>query len=146
MEPTAAKQFLISRVLEGAEVERVNLSDVEKKMLHFTEVHPSLPDSYEVNTEFERNYNSVEYEAKIAGLLKKACERDSSLNRDQEWKDALAALKNEDHCILVMMGQAFGSGSVSAGGHRVRDLLIYILVGIGVVLVIVLETFWKARH
>jgi len=146
MQSTAAKRFLISRVIEEAEVERVNLSDVEKKMLHFTEVHPSIPDIYEVNAEFERNYNSAEYEAKIAGLLKAARERDSSLNREQEWKDALGALKNEDHYILVMVGQAFGFGSASAKGHRVRDFLIYIPVGIGVVLIIVLKAFWKARH
>ena len=76
MEPTAAKQFLISRVIEEAGVEQVSLSEVEKKMLYFTEVHPSLPDIYEVNTEFERDYDSDEYEAKIAGLLKNARDRD----------------------------------------------------------------------
>jgi hypothetical protein len=142
VEPTAAKQFLISRVVDEAEVEQVNLSEIEKKMLYFTEVHPSLPNTYEVNAEFAREYDSDEYEAKIARLLKNARDRDghSSLNREQEWKDALGALKHEDHYILVMVHQAFGFGSASAGGHRVRDLLIYIGVGIGIVLFIVLKT------
>ena len=36
-------------------------------MLYFTEVHSSLPDIYEVNTEFESSYDRDEYEAKVAG-------------------------------------------------------------------------------
>jgi hypothetical protein len=148
MEPTAAKQFLISKVIEEAGIEQVSLSEVEKKMLHFTEVHPSLPDIYEVNTEFERHYDTDEYEAKIARLLKNARDRDreSSGGREQDWKDALDALKNEDHYILVMVGQAFGVRSASPGEHRVRDFLIYIVVGIALVLFIVLKTLWKTQR
>src|ERR1017187_9739998 len=94
----AAKQFLISRVIEEARMEQVSLSEIEKKMLYFTEVQPSLPNIYEINAEFERDYDSDEYEAKIAGLLRNARGRDrhSSPTREQEWRDALDALKNED--------------------------------------------------
>jgi ribosomal protein L11 methylase PrmA len=103
MDATSAKQFLISKVIEEAELGRVSLSEIEKKMLYFTEVHPSLPDIYEVNAAFERDYDSDEYEAKIAKLLKNARDRDnhSSPNREQDWIDALDALKKEDHYILV---------------------------------------------
>jgi hypothetical protein len=148
MEATGAKQFLISKVIEEAKLEKVNLSEIEKKMLYFTEVHPSLPDIYEVNAEFERDYDSDEYEVKIAALLKNARDRDrqSSPSREQDWKDALDGLKNEDHYILVMVGQAFGFGSPSAGGHRVRDFMIYIGVGIGIVLFLVLTTLWRAHQ
>ena len=51
METTAAKQFLISRVIEEAKLEQVGLSEVERKMLYFTEVHPSLPDIYVTSKE-----------------------------------------------------------------------------------------------
>jgi hypothetical protein len=148
MEPTAAKQFLISKVVEEAKVEQVSLSEIEKKMLYFTELYPSLPDIYEVNTEFERDYDSDVYEAKIAGLLKNARDRDrhSSPSREQEWKDALDGLRKEDHYILVMVAQAFGFGSYSPGGHRVRDFLIYIAVGIGIVLVLFVASLWRANH
>ena len=148
METTAAKQFLISRVIEEAKLEQVGLSEVERKMLYFTEVHPSLPDIYEVNAEFERDYDSDTYEAKIASLLRKARDRDrqSSPSREPEWTDALEALKKEDHYILVMVGQAFGVGSVSADGHRTRDVLIYLGVGIGIVLLLVLKVFWGMRN
>jgi hypothetical protein len=43
MDTVAAKQFLISRVIAEAELERVPLSDVEMKMLHFTEVSSVIP-------------------------------------------------------------------------------------------------------
>jgi hypothetical protein len=138
MNPIAAKQFLIARVLEEADLEHVHLSDVEKKMLYFTEVHPSLPDIHEINAEFERDYDSDEYEAKVAGLLKNARERDSRSSpiQEQEWNDAIDALKQEDHYILVMVYCAFPEyRNALRPTHHVRDYIIYIAIGIGVVLV-----------
>ena len=146
MEPTAAKQFLISKIVEEAEVERVTLSEIEKKMLYFTEVHPSFPDIYEVNAEFERDYDSDEYEAKIAGLLKNARDRDnhSSPNGERDWKDALDALKKEDHYILVMLYRAFPEYRRSIlPTHRARDYMIYIAIGIALVLVCIGIAVWS---
>ncbi len=144
MEPVAAKQFLISRVIEEATSEGVPLSDVEKKMLQFTEVHPTIPDIYEVNDEFERNYDSDEYEAKITQLLKNAREQDeqNNPNQGQEWNDALNALQKEDHYILVMVNQAFGVDPNASYflGVRTRDLLIYVAIAIALVLTIL----WRA--
>src|SRR5579871_3592808 len=113
MNSTAAKEFLISRVVEEAKLEQVPLSEVERKMLYFTEGNASLPDIYDVNAEFERSYDEGKYEAKIASLLRSARDRDrnESTSREQPWKDALNALKKEDHYILVMVDQAFGAGS-----------------------------------
>jgi hypothetical protein len=145
MNSVAAKQFLIARILEEAELEHVHLSDVEKKMLYFTEVHPSLPDIYEINAEFERDYDSDEYEGKVAGLLKKARGRDNSSSsiREQEWNDAIDALKEEDHYILVMAYCAFPEyRKVLRPTHRVRDYIIYIAVGIAVVLVCIGMAIW----
>jgi hypothetical protein len=147
MNSVDAKQFLIDRVIEEAELEQVRLSDVEKKMLYFTEGHPSLPDISETNAEFERDYDADAYEDKIAALLKNAREHDSrpSPGKELQWKDALDALKKEDHYILVMVGQAFGFGSVPSMGNRARDFRIYIAVGIAL-LFLLLKAFWKARH
>ena len=117
MDAAAAKQFLISKVVQQVEIDHVPLTEIERKMLYFTELHPSLPDIYEVNAEFDRNYNSDTYEAKIANLLRtaRACDSQQSPDGELEWRDALGALKNEDHYILVMTAQAFGSG-----GNRLR--------------------------
>lgn len=110
MDPIAAKQFLIDKVVEQAKFGQVSLSEVERKMLYFTEAHPTLPDIYEVNEEFEQNYESGDYEAKVTRLLKDARARDRSQSSEgeQQWKDAIHALRKEDHYILVMVDQAFG--------------------------------------
>jgi hypothetical protein len=148
MNSADAKQFLIGPVIEEAELQQVSLSEVERKMLYFTEVSPSLPDICDVNAEFERNYDAGEYEEKVAALLKNARDRDgrTSSDRKQDWKDALNALKKEDHYILVMVRQAFGAGSQTRKGKRSRDILIYIAVGIGLVLILFLASLWRAGH
>jgi hypothetical protein len=146
LNPVAAKQFLIARILEEADLEHVHLSDVEKKMLYFTEVHPSLPDIYEINAEFERDYDSDEYEAKVVGLLKRARDQDSRSSSSQglEWNDAIDALKHEDHYILVMVYCAFPEyRKALRPTHRVRDYIIYIAVGIAVVLVCIGTAIWS---
>ena len=72
MDSAAAKQFLdFRKVIDEAAFENVPLSDIEKTMLQFSEAHPSLPDLYAVNAEFERDYDADEYENKITGLLKR---------------------------------------------------------------------------
>lgn len=147
MDSTAAKEFLIGRVVDKAKVEGVPLSEVERKMLYFTEVHPSLPDIYEVNAEFERSYDSDEYEAKIANLLRKARgkDRSDSSTKEQQWIDALNALKTEDHYILVMVSQAFGKVS-GAKQSRLRDFALYTAIAIGLVLILFLASMWRAGH
>jgi len=146
MDSVAAKQFLISRIVEEAELEHVPLSEVEKKMLYFTEVHPSLPDISEVNAEFERRYDSDEYEAKIVGLLKNARDRDgrSSPSRGEEWNDAIEGLKKEDHYVLVMVYCAFPEYRRSLlPTHHARDYMIYIAIGIALVLAIIGFAEWS---
>jgi hypothetical protein len=142
MDPVAAKEFLIKRVLEEASVENIELTEVEQKMLHFTELHPSLPDTYEIAAEFEQSYAPDEYEAKIAALLRNARSHDKAnlANKAQVWDDALAALRNEDHYILVMTSQALRPAEIGPAcpNHRVRDLLIYIAVGLCVVILLIL--------
>jgi hypothetical protein len=146
MNSAAAKEFLIARVTKEAEMENVRLSEVERKMLYFTEVHPSLPDIYEVNAEFERTCDSDEYEEKIIGLLKKARDRDAeqSLAQGQQWEDAIHALKDEDHYILVMVYRAFPQfRKTMLPTHRVRDYVIYVAIGIAVVLVVIGIATWS---
>jgi hypothetical protein len=46
MDSATARQFFISKVIGEAEFESIKLSEVERKMPYFTELHPSLPDIY----------------------------------------------------------------------------------------------------
>jgi hypothetical protein len=107
-----AKQFLISRIAEEARRQRIPLSELEQKMLFFSESYPTLPDMAEVAQKFESEYNDEEYEKKIAQLSKSAYqrERNESPETAQLWKDAIEVLKKEDHYILVMIDQPRASG------------------------------------
>src|SRR5947207_15599752 len=109
MDATDAKQFFISKIIGEAEFQHLELSEIERKMLYFTEVHPTIPGMVEINAEFELKYDSDEYEAKIANLLKDARKRDSQSSPTwrQDWQDALDLLKHEDHYILVLIYCAF---------------------------------------
>jgi len=103
-----AKEFLISQIVEEAQRENVPLSELERKMLYFTEAEESLPDIYEVNEQCEREYDISKYETKIAGLLREAHRRNRKESSESEshWKQAIADLRKEDHYLLVMVDQA----------------------------------------
>ena len=115
-----AKEILISQVVEQAQMDNVPLSDVERKMLYFTETEETPPDMPDVNDEFEREYDSVTYEKKIAGLLRNAFKRSRRESPDSEyrWKQSIAALRNEDHYLLVMVDQA--ALSARPPGDRIK--------------------------
>ena len=65
-----AKEYLTERIVSEARREAFPLSEVERKMLYFTESGWTLPNILEVNAEFERDYDNEEYEQKIAGLVR----------------------------------------------------------------------------
>ncbi len=146
MDSGSAKQFLISRVVEEAESAGVPLSEIETKMLYFSEVHPSLPDISEVNAEFEKSYDADEYETKITALLKNARDRDEKQSdvQGQQWRYAIDALKHEDHYLLVMAYRAFPTDRKAIlPTHRIRDYVIYIAVGLIVVFIAILAAIWS---
>ena len=96
-----AKEFLISQIVEESQRENAPLSEVERKMLYFTEKEETLPDIYEVNAQFESAYDSAQYEEKIAALLRNAFRRNQkeSVEAKHQWKQAVADLRKEDHVV-----------------------------------------------
>jgi hypothetical protein len=68
-----AKEFLVSRIIAESRREGVPLSEVETKMLYFSETAWTLPDIVEVNDAFDREYNQAEYEQKIRRLIRNLC-------------------------------------------------------------------------
>jgi hypothetical protein len=66
--------------------------------------------------------------------------------REQARKDALDALKKEDHYIFVMVPQAFEVGLAVSGGKRLRHLRIYTAIGVGLVLTVILASMWRTGH
>lgn len=137
MDAVSSKQFLISRVIDEALFEHVALSEVERKMLQYSEIHETSNLMREVNEEFEREYDSDEYEAKIINLLRNARDRDSSTGQGQMWHDAIKALKNEDHYILVMVHAAFREYQKTLRPtHRLRDFILCVAIAAALLAVI----------
>jgi hypothetical protein len=112
----SAKQFLISKVLRQADSDGVLLSDLEKRMLNFSE-GSALADI----EAFEKFDSEYDYEAKIARLLRRAYQHDAKLGQEHQWPDALRALRSEDWYILVMLQQA---GIKAAMGWHITILCI----------------------
>jgi len=95
-----AKEFLINRIVAQAGQDGVSLTDVERKMLYFTETGWTLPDIMQVNSEFDQAYDQDEYEKKIARLVHHI--RLSDEDRSS-WEEAVRRLRSEDHYLLVLI-------------------------------------------
>lgn len=99
-----AKEFIIGRIVNEARRENVPLSEVERKMLYFSETAWTLPDIAVANEAFDRECDREEYEQKIAGLIRKLY-TDARANDQGEleaWEEAVRILREEDHYILEM--------------------------------------------
>jgi len=99
-----AKEFLIDRILAQAVRSGVPLSEVERKMLYFSETDWTLPDMPAVSAAFDRDYDQDAYEEKIAGIVRTA---ENDLTRDPEvnerWDNAVSLLCTEDHYLIVLI-------------------------------------------
>lgn len=103
-----AKEYLAARIVEEAKHGGTPLTEVERKMLYFTESGWTLPDMMAVNEEFERDYDDDEYEQKIGGLAAKIQARDAAESeRDQpKWDDAVVKLSEGCHYLLILIDAA----------------------------------------
>jgi hypothetical protein len=100
-----AKEFLIARIISTAQNEGVPLSEVERKMLYFSETVSTLPDMVETSDAFDRDYDQSTYEQKIGTLVHKFCAEARKTNRDDldSWKKAVRTISPEDHYLLVLI-------------------------------------------
>jgi hypothetical protein len=103
-----AKEFLISRIVAEAQREKVPLSEIERKMLYFSETGWTLPDIMEVSDQFDREYDQSKYEKKIAGLIRNESKRTRKENPEDfsSWVRAIRKLRKEDHYLSVMVDEA----------------------------------------
>lgn len=137
-----AKEFLISQIVEEARRENVLLSEVERKMLYFTESEETLPDMLDVNDQFERDYDASVYEKKISDLVGSAFKRNwkESSADEQRWKQAIADLRKEDHYLLVMVDRAMRS-------IRPKDDQLKLLgTALAIVVVLLCGSLFAAKH
>ncbi len=104
MQVREAKDFLVQQTAEQAQLEGVPLSELEKRMMYFTESGYVPEDPIALNEEFEAEYDTEEYEQKVAELLKHAYKRVSAESEAKRkiWDDAIDTLRAGDHYLLVM--------------------------------------------
>lgn len=104
-----AKEFLITKIITQAQLERVSLTDIEKKMMYFSESAWTLPDIDQVNDAFERDYDQTQYENKIGKLIRNFLATAHKENREEFelWKKAVATIRREDHYLLVLIDASY---------------------------------------
>ena len=104
MQVREAKDFLVRETAEQARLEGVPLSELEKRMMYFTESGYVPEDPIALNEEFEAEYDTDDYEAKIAHLLGHAYKRARKENDEtrRHFDAAIKCLRRGDHYLLVM--------------------------------------------
>jgi hypothetical protein len=123
MNTKQAKDFLADQVTQQAALDHIQLSDLEKRMMYFTESDPaSCEDPSSLNDEFEAQYDNSEYEAKMSTLLHHAYKRLKAENPGGKhyWDEAMSTLQKGDHYVLVLWGQSRSpSSSPDNPGNKV---------------------------
>jgi hypothetical protein len=116
MNTRQAKDFLAQQAAEQATLDGTSLSDIERRMMYFTESDPkSCDDPLALNGEFEAQCDTAEYEAKMSLIIRHAYQRlkleDPGGKRT--WDEAVRELRKGDHYILVLLA------AKPAGNHSV---------------------------
>jgi hypothetical protein len=97
--------FLSSRVAEEARKDSVPLTDIELKQLSFTEETATAEEIAGARA-FDESNDTDEFEAKITRLLSSAFHHDAERGMRATWETHLAALRNHDVYVLVMVDHA----------------------------------------
>ena len=100
-----AKDYLAGRIAAEADRQGVPLSEIERKMLYFSETDWTLPNMAQISADFDSSYDQDEYERKIAGLVRELRSRDHAQSRTdtQAWDEAVGKLSEGDHYLLVLV-------------------------------------------
>jgi hypothetical protein len=112
-----AKEFLVSRIVTEAQREGVPLSEIERKMLYFSETAWTLPDIAEVSDAFDRDYDQASYEEKIGSLIRnlRADSRKNNRSDYDAWTEAVGSIQQEDHYLLVLISASISKNSPPVG-------------------------------
>jgi hypothetical protein len=143
MNTKQAKDFLAAQTVEQAALENIPLSDIEKRMMYFTESDTtSCDDAIGLNEEFEAQFDSPEYEVKISRLLRHAYKRLNVEDPEKirNWDRAIRLLRRGDHYILVLWDLK------SPTEHRTRDFFALVGTGVLIVLLLVAVSVFTAEH
>ncbi len=135
-----AKDFLVAQTAEQAALEGVSLSDLEKRMMYFTEDKDAPEDPTALNDEFEAQYETAKYEKKISRLMRHAYSRVKKENSEKalQWNRAIRTLRRGDHYMLVLWGHPLS--------HNSPDRLVFVTIGMTAVIYWAFWFFWGTRR
>lgn len=100
-----AVSFLLSRIAEQASKEAIPLTGIELKQLSFSEETASA-EEIAAAKDFDVANDSDQFEEKIAQLLRHAFDDDVQNGKRVIWEKHLAALRDHDIYVLVMVDEA----------------------------------------
>jgi hypothetical protein len=153
MKTKQAKDFLVQQAAEQAARENIPLSEIEKKMMYFTESDATSCDNpVELNDEFEAQYDTAEYEAKISRLLHNAYKRlkVEDPERARDWDQSTRILRTGDHYLLVLLDLRAPNEHLGdlkpPTGHPVRDSLKLLGLGVLVAMGVVVAALLAAEY
>jgi hypothetical protein len=135
MKTKQAKDFLVQRTAEQAVRESVPLSEIEKKMMYFTESDAtSCGNPVELNEEFEAQCDTAEYETKISRLLHHAYDKLKLEDPEgkRTWDQAIRTLRKGDHYFLVLWDITPRSEHPTRDFFKPVGVGMLIAVGIGI--------------
>lgn len=129
-----ARQFLIDKIIVQAGSTNTPLSDVEKRMLQLNLEEPGSAVGIPVEVLEDKNRA---FENKAVRLLKAAYNHDrDNAQEAQRYKDAVLALRNTDHYILII-----ATASIPVR-RRWGQLLVYLIIILAMAGMIVVLHFW----
>jgi hypothetical protein len=108
---STAKAFFVDKVIQQAEREGMPLSKAQRYMLSWSETDPSFVVDMKLSEQCDAEIPKPDYEKKIQGLIERMYKRDIETHNDlkETYKEAYKTLKQGDHFILIMIGNAIGS-------------------------------------
>jgi hypothetical protein len=121
-----AKRFFVDKIVAQAVAEGEPLSNSERHMLSFSEAEPESVDPASDDP------GGDDYEAKIAGLLKRAYLRDLSSDPGAKalYRNAHAVLSEGDHYLLVMTEKALGRAKPISALARLGLFMLLVVPGV----------------
>lgn len=136
----AAKEFVIQQIVAQAARDGLPLTEIERKMLYFSETAWTLSDMTEVSAEFDRDYDEDDYEKKIGTIVRNLeLELRSNPAVEEEWYAARQVLSSEDHYLLVLIGAA---NQKEKSGQRPRGDFAWLILTAAAVIAAMFGCLW----
>jgi len=134
-----AKEFLVAEIEREADRQGRPLTEIERKMLYFSESSWTLPNIDEVAETFDQQLDAKRYERDVAGLARSARKR-AGRTGAAAWSEAVKRLEAGDHYLLVMVRQT-GNRRPGEMTWRTTVAVILLILGLGFIRPLVLERF-----